>query len=60
MQTEEKIINFIKKNPEYSITDICKNSNINRMTLSKYLAILEAKGKVGYKNKGMKKLFYLK
>ena len=40
-----------------TITDVSKALNINYSTSSKYLAVLEAEGKVVHRDVGMAKLF---
>jgi DNA-binding IclR family transcriptional regulator len=60
-KTISQILKILKKNPQgLTTTEISKNSSTNIMTASKYLAVLEALGKVEYRKIGMAKLFKVK
>ena len=53
---EGKIIRLLGE--ERTIGDVAKILGINRMTASKYLAVMEAKGSVSRRNVGVAKLFF--
>lgn len=57
---KNKIFNFIKEH-EYGIScsDISKKLKVNRITLSKYLSVLESEGFVYYRGFGMAKAWYV-
>jgi len=58
---KSKILKLLSKHPAgLTITETSKRSALNYMTVSKYLAILRAEGKVDYVRIGMAKLFKLK
>jgi len=58
---EKAIINILKKSRnDMSIQQIATAAKINRITASKYLAILEAKGIIKHRNIGKAKLFSVK
>ena len=55
-----RILEFIKKNENLcSGTDISKQLNINRITLAKYLSVMESEGIIDYHGIGMAKSWYL-
>ena len=56
MTIEESIISVIK-GKELMIEEVATAVKINRITASKYLAVLEAKGLVKYRPVGKAKLF---
>ena len=57
---EECILDILKK-AEHSLTiiEIAEKSEINRITASKYLAVMEAKGYIKHRDVGKAKLFSL-
>jgi DNA-binding IclR family transcriptional regulator len=57
---EELILNTLR-NAEHSLTiyEVAKRAHIHRVTASKYLAVLEAKGNVKYRPVGKAKLYLL-
>jgi len=59
-ETEKKIVDFIKKSPiGVTSSDIARNFGLNRMTITKYLAIIKAKTLIDFKQFGMAKLWYI-
>lgn len=61
MDKEHLILKFLKTCKfDASINEISKKCSINRITASKYLAVLEAKGLVKYRAIGKAKLFSVK
>jgi Mn-dependent DtxR family transcriptional regulator len=56
----EKLILAALHKQTCTIADISQKLDINRITASKYLAILEAKGLVVYRNVGKAKLYSIK
>jgi len=58
--TEDLILDILK-NAEHSlmILEIAEKAGINRITASKYLAVLEAKGYIKHRAVGKAKLFSL-
>src|SRR3989344_2849661 len=57
---EEKIVNFIKNSPlGVTSSDLADYLGLNRMTISKYLAIIKEKALVDFKQLGMAKLWYV-
>ena len=57
---EEKIIDFIKKSPiGVTSSEIGRFLGINRVTLTKYLAIVKEKALIDFKQFGMAKLWYV-
>ena len=55
-----KILDFIKLNENMcSCMDISKELKINRVTLIKYLSVLESEGLINYKEIGMAKVWFL-
>ena len=59
---EKLILDYLKNNKGFvnSITNIAKGIEKNRMSVSKFLAVLEAKNKVTFKRKGMQKVWSIK
>lgn len=58
---KNRILNFLFQHPEgLSITDITKQLSIHYATVSKYLYVLEAEGKIIHRDIGMAKLFVVK
>jgi len=57
---EKKIIQCLKESKEsITISEIARRLGINRITASKYLAILEAKGIISFRPVGKAKLYYI-
>jgi len=57
---EKKIVEFIKKSPfGVSSSDIAKYIGLNRMTITKYLAIIKEKALIDFKQFGMAKLWFI-
>ena len=54
----DEILKELEKN-NLTIKQISSRTGINRMTAAKYLAVLEAKGLVKYREEGRAKLFSL-
>lgn len=60
MEPQKAILETLKKDREgLMMKEIAEKVHINRITASKYLAVLEAKGLVRYRSIGKAKLFYL-
>jgi hypothetical protein len=57
---EGKIIDFVKKSP-IGVTsgELAKSIGLNRMTMTKYLAIIKEKALIDFKQFGMAKLWYI-
>ena len=56
----KNILKHLKTNPYgLSSTDLARNLNINRMTLVKYLNIMQANGLIEYRNIGMAKVWHI-
>ncbi|MAE42255.1 hypothetical protein CMO93_00665 [Candidatus Woesearchaeota archaeon] len=59
-ETQNKIIDFIKTSPiGVTSTEIAKSIGLNRMTMTKYLAIIKEKALIDFKQFGMSKLWYI-
>lgn len=57
----DRILQEIKKHPEgLTILDIAEKTKINRVTVSKYVLVLSAEGKISQRKIGTAKLCYLK
>lgn len=58
---EDTILNTVKKS-EFSLTidEVAKKVGINRITASKYLAVMEARGLLRRRDVGRAKLFSLR
>ncbi len=57
---ENKIIDFIKKSPlGVTSSEIARFLGLNRMTITKYLAIIKEKALIDFKQLGMAKLWYI-
>jgi predicted ArsR family transcriptional regulator len=55
---KRNILNFLKKHREgITITDVSSSLGIHYITATKYLAVLEAEGKLTHRKIGMAKLF---
>ncbi|MBI2207883.1 hypothetical protein HYU50_00130 [Candidatus Woesearchaeota archaeon] len=60
LEIEDKIVDFIKKSPlGVSSTDIASYLGINRITITKYLAVIKQKSLIDFKQFGMAKLWYI-
>jgi DNA-binding transcriptional regulator LsrR (DeoR family) len=60
LEIQKKIVEFIKKGPiGVTSSDIANNFNLNRMTITKYLAIIKEKALIDFKQFGMAKLWYI-
>ena len=60
LEIEKRIIDFIKKSPlGVTSSDIAKSVGLNRMTITKYLAIIKEKALIDFKPFGMAKLWYI-
>lgn len=58
--TEEIILDVLSRaETSLTINEIAKRANLHRVTASKYLAVLEAKGFVKYRAVGKAKLYVL-
>lgn len=59
-EIERKIVDFIKKSPfGVSSSDIARNIGLNRITLTKYLAVIRQKALIDFKQFGMAKLWFI-
>ena len=57
---QQKIIDFIKRSPiGVTSSEIAKYLGLNRMTIIKYLAIIQQRALVDFKQLGMAKLWYI-
>ncbi len=60
LEIEKKIIGFVKKGPlGVSSSDIAHYVGLNRMTITKYLAIIKERALIDFKQFGMAKLWYI-
>lgn len=60
LEIERKIIDFIKKGPlGVTSSDIANYIGLNRMTITKYLAVIKEKALIDFKPFGMAKLWYI-
>ena len=60
LEIEKKIIDFVKKSPlGVTSSDIASYVGLNRMTITKYLAIIKEKTLIDFKQLGMAKLWYI-
>ena len=59
-ETERKIVDFIRKSPiGVTSSDIARSVGLNRMTITKYLAVIREKALIDFKQFGMAKLWYI-
>ena len=59
LEIEKKIIDFVKKGPlGVTSSEIASYVGLNRMTLTKYLAIIKERTLIDFKQFGMAKLWY--
>jgi len=60
LEIEKKIIDFIKKSTlGVTSSDIASYVGLNRMTITKYLAIIKERALIDFKQFGMAKLWYI-
>jgi len=60
LEIEKKIIDFVKKSPlGVTSSDIASYVGLNRMTITKYLAIIKERALIDFKQFGMAKLWYI-
>ncbi len=61
MDNEKKVLGVLKRH-KYGLTinKVSELTGLHRITASKYLAVLEAKGRVVLRKVGKAKLYYLK
>jgi len=58
--TEKKIVDFVKKSPlGVTSSEVAKYIGLNRMTMTKYLAIIKERTLIDFKQFGMAKLWYI-
>jgi len=59
-EIEKKIVKFIKESPiGVTSSEIARYLNVNRMTITKYLAVIKEKALIDFKQLGMAKLWYV-
>ena len=60
LEIERKIVDFVKKSPiGVTSSEIAKYLGLNRMTMTKYLAIIKERALLDFKQLGMAKLWYI-
>jgi hypothetical protein len=60
LEIERKIVNFVKKSPiGVTSSEIAKYVGLNRMTITKYLAIIKERALIDFRQFGMAKLWYI-
>ena len=60
LEIEKKIVDFIKRTPlGVTSSEIANYIGLNRMTMTKYLAIIKEKALIDFKQFGMAKLWYI-
>ena len=60
LEIENKIINFIKTSPlGVTSSEIANYVGLNRMTITKYLAVIRERALIDFKQFGMAKLWYI-
>lgn len=60
LEIEQKIIDFIKKGPlGVTSSEIASYIGLNRVTMTKYLAVIKEKTLIDFKQFGMAKLWYI-
>ncbi len=60
LEIEKKIIDFVKKSPiGVTSSEIARYIGLNRMTMTKYLAIIQERALIDFKQFGMAKLWYI-
>ncbi|MBW2980078.1 HTH domain-containing protein [Candidatus Woesearchaeota archaeon] len=59
-EIEKKIVKFVKESPiGVTSSEIARYLNVNRMTITKYLAVIKEKALIDFKQLGMAKLWYV-
>ena len=60
LEVEKRIVDFVKKSP-FGVTssEIAKYIGLNRMTITKYLAVIRERALIDFKQLGMAKLWYV-
>jgi DNA-binding IclR family transcriptional regulator len=58
VKIETKIINALRKSPMH-ISDIARETGLNRLTVSKYCAVLETAGKIKQTDMAQLKIFFI-
>ena len=57
---EKKIVKFVKESPiGVTSSEIARYLNVNRMTITKYLAVIKEKALIDFKQLGMAKLWFV-
>jgi|TARA_Y100000310_G_scaffold344951_1_gene460730 hypothetical protein len=60
LEIEKKILGFVKKSPlGVTSSEIASYVGLNRMTITKYLAIIKERALIDFKQFGMAKLWYI-
>lgn len=60
LEIERKIVDYIKKSPiGVTSSEIARYAGLNRMTITKYLAIIKERALIDFKQFGMAKLWYI-
>ena len=60
LEIEKKIIEFVKKGPlGVTSSEIASYIGLNRMTITKYLAIIQERALIDFKQFGMSKIWYI-
>ena len=60
LEIEKKIIDFVKKGPlGVTSSEIANYIGFNRVTMTKYLAVIKEKTLIDFKQFGMAKLWYI-
>ena len=60
LEIENKIVNFIKTSPiGVTSSEIANYVGLNRMTITKYLAVIKERALIDFKQFGMAKLWYI-
>src|SRR3989338_7601207 len=60
LEIEQKIVDFIKKSPlGVTSSEIASYIGLNRVTMTKYLAVIKERTLIDFKQFGMAKLWYI-
>ncbi|MDO8741442.1 MAG: PAS domain-containing protein [Candidatus Woesearchaeota archaeon] len=59
LETKNRILEFVKNNEMCSSTEIAEKLGINRVTITKYLAILCSERMINFKRIGMAKVWFI-
>jgi len=60
LEIEKKIVDYVKRSPiGVTSSEIAKYAGLNRMTMTKYLAIIKERALIDFKQFGMAKLWYI-